>query len=374
MRAWVEVDLDALGRNFDLVRNEVGRGVDIIAVVKNDAYGHGLKVIVQTLDSKSVAAYAVLDLNEARAIRAESDKPVLIMGYLDVKEVVDAIEEGYILSVYDKEQLPAYERFAARLGRQLAVHLKVETGLNRLGVQPEEAIDFIVSQHLFPHLKLEAVYSHLSHAGNHVQSLKQLRILQELLTTVGQKVPILPVHLCSSYSLGNFKEGYFDAVRIGLALYGSDQILPGLEPILTCKSVLMQPKMIKAGEGVGYNHLFVASKNMTIGVVVIGYGDGLSQSFINKMSVLIQGQEVSVIGRISMNHLIVDLTGIEARRGEEVIIIGSQMNRHGQASTISVTDLAKRLSLSHHEIVTRLGCSVPRLYSRSGSRIISEPK
>lgn len=369
MHAWLELDLDALDRNYDRVQNEVGRGVDVIAVVKNDAYGHGMSAVVKTLDFKPLATYAVLELNEARAVREISDKPVLIMGYLDIKEVVDAIEENYILSVYDKEQIPAYERFAARMNKQLSIQLKVETGLNRLGVQYEEAIDFITSQHLFPHLKLEAAYSHLSHATDNEHSTKQLRILQELLTAVGQKVPIPSVHLCSSYSLGHFREGYLDGVRVGLALYGIDDVLPGLEPILTCKSVLMQPKKVKKGEGVSYGHLFIAPRDMTIGVVAIGYGEGLSQALTGKMTVLIQGQEVPVIGQICMNHIIIDLTGIDGKRGEEVVIIGSQKDRQGGCAEIRVADLAKRAAIRHHEIVTRLGKALPRLYSRSGSRI-----
>ena len=367
MRAWVEIDLDALWRNATRVKSEVGRDVDIIAVVKADAYGHGLKEVTETLDPGPIDQFAVVSLEEARNVRRVSNKPVLIMGYLDTKEIVDAIEEGFVLSMFDKELIALYERFAARLNCQAKVQLKVETGLNRLGMSPEDAVNFITNQHLFPHIKMEAAFSHLYKATSTDDCQKQLRILQELIMDVGDKAPVFPMHLVSSYGLGHFKAGYLDAVRVGLALYGVDQVLPDLEPIFQCKSVVMEVHPVAKGEGVSYNHLFTASQDLMVAIAPIGYAEGLSVAYAGNMTVLIQGIERPVIGQICMNHVIIDVTGLDVHRGEEVVIIGTQKDKTGETNQIRVADLAKRCSLRHHEIVTRLGSNLPRLYS-SGNK------
>lgn len=362
MRAWAEVDLEAVWQNVSLIKDEIGRDVDLIAVVKADAYGHGIDAIVRTIDSGPVAMYAVLSLEEALRVRVQSAKPVLIMGYLDIKEVVDAIEEGFQLSVYDKEQLAAYERFAARLNTQIKIHLKVETGLNRLGVTSDEAADYIVNQRLFPHLKMEAVFSHLVSASDVELSTKQLSVLQRLVVAVGGKVPVFPMHLASSYALGAFRAGYLDAVRTGLAMYGVDSVLPQLKPSFSCKSMVMQVKNVRAGEGISYGHLYTTTEPTKIAVVAIGYAEGLSQIFRGKMNVVIQGRKLPVVGQIAMNHIIVDTQSTDVRRGDEVVIIGTQQGRSGDTDTILVTELANTVGIRHHEIVTRLGGGLPRRY------------
>src|SRR3989344_1420647 len=141
MRAWLEIDLDVLGRNYRRIRSSIGSGVDLMAVVKADAYGHGINPIVGELDGLGVDSFAVISLDEARVARNQSAKPILIMGYLDNKEVTEAIDEGFILSLYDRELVPLYQRLGERVGKPARVHLKVETGLNRLGMNIEDAAE-----------------------------------------------------------------------------------------------------------------------------------------------------------------------------------------------------------------------------------------
>ncbi len=362
MRAWTEVDLEAVWQNVGIIKDEIGRDVDLIAVVKANAYGLGIDRVVQTIDHGPVDRYAVLSLEEARRVRLHSSKPVLIMGYLDLKEVVDAIEEGFELSVYDKDLIAAYERFAARLNAQVKIHLKVETGLNRLGITFDQAVDYIINQHMFPHLKMEAVFSHLAKAGDADESTKQLRVLQRLVVAVGGKVPVFPMHLASSYSLGAFRAGYLDAVRTGFAMYGCEAIVPNLRPSIACKSVVMQVKSVPAGEGVGYGHLFTTTRSSKIAIAAIGYSEGISQIFRNKLDVIIQGQRLPVVGQISMNLIAVDITDTDVRRSDEVVIIGTQQGRNGETATIEIAELAKAAGIRHHELVTRFGSVLPIRY------------
>jgi len=362
MHAWLEVDLETIRQNYEVVRRHVG-GVDIIAVVKTDGYGYGLEKMVELLDQMDVSMFAVISLAEAQRARRITQKPVLIMGYLDVKEVTDAIEEGYILSLYDREQLPFFQRTAERMGKKISVHLKLETGLNRLGLLEDEAVEVLTNLDHFPNVSVEAIYSHLACADKRDKNLAQLRVVQDLLVEIQGRAPLLPIHLVSSYALRDFKEGHFDAVRIGLAIFGIDSVLDGLRPALTCKSIVMQTKEIPAGEGVSYGHYFVTEKPTKIAVMPIGYGDGLSQTFRGAMSVLIGGQKVPVIGQICMNHIIADVTDAAVTRGEEVVIFGKQKDKNGHEQEITVTELAQQGRIRHHEIITRLGRALPKIYS-----------
>jgi len=362
MQAWLEIDRGAIRRNFQRVREKVGSTVGIISVVKSNAYGHGLEEVVTILDQTETEMFAVISLDEARRVAELSNKPVLILGYLDNKEVTDAIEEGFVLNVYDMEQVPAYQRFAERMGRTVRINLKVETGLNRLGVSPEQAVDLLSGQSRYPNLKIEAMFSHLACSTNKEKNQQQLRILQDIIIDIEGKAPLLPIHLDSSYALQNFSEGYFDAVRVGLALYGVDEVLPEMESSLTCKSVVMQVKPVEKGQGISYGHLYVALKNMEVAVIAIGYADGLSQSLRDKMSVLIDGKKVPVVGQICMNMIIADVTGLNIKRGNEVVIIGEQKGSDGTVEKITVAELSKLSEIRHHEFLIRMGLALPKRY------------
>ena len=362
MHAWLEIDLSTVSHNLGQIKKTIGSGVDVIAVVKADAYGHGLKKITQTLDTKDVSMFAVMMLEEAQEVRRISDKPILLMGYLDMKELTDAIDEGYILSLYDKEQFGYYQRTAERMGKRVVVHLKVETGLNRLGVMPDDAAEFLIGLHRFPNIDVKAIFSHLSCADKKDQNLAQLRVIQDLLVAMQGKVSLLPIHLVSSYALKNFKEGYFDAVRVGLALYGMDNVVEGLKPTLACKSKVMQVKEILAGEGISHSRYHVTDKATKIAIISIGYSDGLSQVFRGNMSVLINGDKCPIIGQICMNHIIADVTKLKVKRDNEVVIIGQQKSPEGKISEITISELAEQGRIRHHEIVTRLGGALAKLY------------
>ncbi len=379
MRAWLEVDLSVISKNYDLIQKHVGPQVGVIAVVKSDAYGHGIETIAKTLDRKGALAFAVISLEEAFQVRKQSSAPVLIMGYLSDAEIEQAIASGFVLSMYDRELAPVYEACAAKLNRKCIVHLKVETGLNRLGMTVQEAEALLTDSSRFPHLRIESVYSHLSTSSDRNENCSQLQRFEELLAEMEARGIKLPLHMANSSALPNFKEGFFNAVRLGLALYGVDQVLPGLEPSLTCKTVIIQRKKVKAGEGISYNKLFRAPKDMEVGVIALGYAEGLSQALTGKAHVLVGGRKTPILGQICMNLCIVDLTDIPGGRGTEVVVIGRQLDEHGNESEIRVTDLAQAAGLRHHEILTRFGLALPRIFvndpfSQQAERAVINPE
>lgn len=361
MRAWLEINLEAVSNNYDIVRRHIGK-TGIIAVIKSDAYGHGIEAIAKLLDKKGVLAFAVISLDEAIRARRVSTAPILILGYLDENEIEEAIACGFVLSLYDIALAPVYETVAARQGRKAIVHLKVETGLNRLGMQPEEAELLLKNPHMFPHLRVESVYSHLSSSGERSENMDQLANLEKLLARSYTGGGRPPIHMANSHALQNFPEGFLSAVRLGLALYGVDDVLPDLKPAMECKSIVIQRKKVKAGQGISYNKLFRAPHDMEVGVIGIGYGEGLSQALTGKANVLVKGRKTPILGQICMNLCVIDLTDIPADRGEEVVVIGSQEAPDGSVEHIRVADVAKAAGIRHHEILCRFGLALPRQY------------
>jgi alanine racemase len=356
MRAWLEIDLDAVSSNYDIVQRHIGPETGIFAVVKSDAYGHGLAAMSKLLDSKGVAGFAVIELSEALEVRRHSERPVLILGYVSDPELPIAIEQGYILSLYDFALAPEYNRAAASLDKRLQVHIKVETGLNRLGMSIEEAETLLCTADEYPNLHFSAVYSHLAKSSSAESNVEQLARFDQLQKRV-RSIPGTAMHLANSHALANFGDQFFDYVRVGLALYGVESVLPGLAPSLQCKTTVIQRKRIKAGEGVSYNHLFRAPEDMDIAVIGIGYAEGLTQGLTGKCNVIVGGKKTPIIGQICMNLCVIDARGIACGRGDEVVVVGTQ-----GAESIHITELAQASGLRHHEIITRFGRALPRVY------------
>lgn len=371
MRAWLEIDLAVVARNFQVVRSYLPAHTAICAVVKADAYGHGIEAIVRTLDRLSVDSFAVISLDEAIRVRKETSRDVLILGYLDDAEIAEAIREGFILSLYDRPLADLYETIAARVGRTVRVHVKVETGMNRLGMAPGEALEILSQGDRYPSVRPIAVFTHLYSSSKRETNLLQLARFQPFIDEMHARGINLPIHMENSHALPDFPEGRFDSVRLGLAIYGVERVLPGVEPSYQAKTVVIQAKTLKAGEGTSYNHLFKAPTDMEIAVIAMGYSEGLSQAQTGKADVLVHGKRVPIIGQISMNLSVIDATGLGLQRGDEVVVIGRQGDEE-----ITVADMARACGVRHHEILIRMGKSLPKVYlgeeSDHGSRASNE--
>ncbi len=357
MRAWLEVDLEAVAHNYRCVQDHVGPDVRVCGVVKADAYGHGIEAIAGTLSRCGIDSFAVISLDEAIRVRAVSPLPVLIMGYLDDEDIETAIREGFTISLYDRELAPLYCELAAKVGRPVRVQVKVETGLNRLGMEVAEALEIFANPGAFPGLEVEAVYTHLSSSGDIAEDERQMARFQPLLDAMDAMGVNRPAHMANSHALPVFPAGRLSCVRIGLALYGVEPVLPNLKASLQAKTVVIQKKKLRAGEGTSYNKLFRAEQDMEIAIIAMGYAEGLSQALTGKASVIVGGVKTPILGQICMNLCVIDATGLPVKRGDEVVVIGTQGNER-----ICVVDMAKACGLRHHEIITRMGKSLPKVY------------
>jgi alanine racemase len=358
MRAWAEVDLSSVRQNLDTIQSHIGPNCGIMAVVKADAYGHGIEPIVKTCDLWGVRSFAVIGIDEALRVRSQSQRDVLVMGYVTPDELAEAIRLGLILSVWEPSYAEHVHEIARGLGVPAHVHLKIETGLNRLGMSPDDAVK-LLSRSDFPFLQIEGLFTHLANSADHDSVLGQFSRFEHVIRSKGEP---LEAHLLKSHALAHFKEGNLDYVRVGLAVYGFEEVIPGLRQAMSVKSVIVQRKRIKKGEGVSYAHIFRAPKDMDIAVVAMGYAEGLSLSMSERIEVLVNGHRAKQIGRICMNLCMIDVEGIPAQHGDEVVILGHQGNE-----TIMASDIAAHTSLRQHEIVTRLGKSLPKRYIPDGS-------
>ena len=364
----VDVDLDAIVANLAALR-ERGKG-EVIAVVKDDAYGHGVEAVSETLAGAGVAMLAVFTVDEAMTIRAAGVRaPVLVfLGAEDRAQAEAAIAADCALVVWDLEQARLVDAVAASAGRRAAVHFKVDSGLTRLGAPAAEAAARFKAIRELRHVAVDGIFTHLATADETdvTNDRAQLRRFAEVLGAIGE--PPRWVHAAATAGVETFGAvPGCNAIRPGLGLHGLHaaphlHASLALRPALEWRSRVRRLVPVKAGTGVSYGHEYQLPRDGRIATVPVGYGDGLARSLKGKGRVLIGGTALPFAGRISMDLVTIDVTGLpEVREGDEVVIVGSQ----GRAAQ-TVDDLAAAAGTISHEIVTGIRRRVPRCYHRGG--------
>jgi alanine racemase len=369
-RCWAEVDLDALRGNLAWIRHRVGPKVKILTVVKADAYGHGLKQIAALLMQSGTDVFGVANLAEAAAIRRVGKGwPILMLGTLLPDEMETAIKDHVRATLSSIEQATALSQVATRLQRTATVHVKIDTGMGRLGARPGDALALIRAIAALPGLALEGLYTHYASAEDDAPfSQTQATRFQSVIRDVaaaGIEIPL--IHANNSAALLHQPDTTFQLVRPGLLVYGivpegTRADLAGLrkffQPALSLKCRVGFVKEIRKGDSLSYGRTFTASRKMKIATLTAGYGDGFLRAGSNRAEVLIQGRRCKVLGRITMDQTLVDVSKLASVHvGDEAVLIGSQ-----KAQTISATELATWCGTIPWEILTAITYRVPRLY------------
>ncbi|MBI4029680.1 alanine racemase, partial [Candidatus Berkelbacteria bacterium] len=350
------------------VQKIVGAGVKVAAVVKSNAYGHGLLGIAKYL--APLADYLAVDnFEEALILREEGlDLPILILGPVEKERFKAALNYNVEFVLFDAADIEPLARLASEINKKAILHLKVDTGLSRLGFLPEEVLDIVRHINEFSYLKLEGIYSHfIDSAANLVLTSKQLRAFQNLLALL-QRENLRPplVHLANSGGVLNCPASYFDMVRVGGLLYGLEPgsgLLPrmaemGFQPVLSWKSQVAALKNVRAGSLVGYGGSFKAKKPSLIAVIPVGYADGFDRGFSNHGFALVGNVKCPVVGRVCMRMSMLDVSAApEVKKGDEVVLLGEQ-----GGEKITATDLAGFIGTNSYEITTRLIEGLPRVY------------
>ncbi len=360
---WLEIDLSALKENYQIIRKITGNMV--MPVVKANAYGHGLEKVAACFVSAGAEWLGVARIEEALLLREAGIKcRILALGYTSPLRVAHAIKANVTLTVYDYEVAQAYAEQARKLGEVLTIHAKIDTGMGRLGIRSDQAEAFIALIQSSPSLNLEGMFTHFACADEPGkpytdQQLAQFNRIIDLLKEGGHLPDIL--HASNSAGTLVYPDARFNLTRVGIALYGLPpshevQLPPGIQPALAWKTRLISIKTLPAGHGVSYGFKYFTSKEERIGVIAVGYGDGLRRRPGNK--VLIRGRQVAIIGNVCMDQCMVQLDNLpDAQIGDEVIIIGRQ-----NGGEISATDLADDWGTINYEVICGLAARMPRYY------------
>ncbi len=367
---WLEIDLGALAGNIAALRRRIGPRRLLYAVVKANAYGHGAELIAPAALEAGADRLAVAAVNEAICLRKVGVRaPILLLGYTPPELAETLLEYDLAVSVYETRAALDFAAAAARFGKPVTAHLKVDTGMHRLGIDPAAAPALCRLLREDAGLRLEGIYTHFSTAdeadkGYSRKQLGRFTRLLEQLTRAGCRPPI--AHAANSAATIDLPEAHLDAVRCGILLYGlspSDEAPapPEMRPVLSWKARIAQVRSLRAGEPVSYGNAWRAPGPRTVAVVPVGYADGFPRRPRTWKSVLIGGRQAPVVGRICMDHAFADVTeltasGIPVARDDEVVLIGEQ-----QGGTISAEEAAARLDTNNYEVASRLMARLPRV-------------
>jgi alanine racemase len=368
------VDLAALQHNFTAIRaflqeDTKGTPPDVIAVVKANAYGHGAERVALALEQAGAAMLACADIEEGVVLRrAGVHVPILVFGALSVSDLDGLFEFALTPTISSPSAARAVQAAAAARGTTIGYHLKIDTGMNRLGFRHDNVARSLPPVIASPNLRLDAVFTHFASADVPESPLIDTqRERFERASGVAGELSKRPVrrHACNSAALLRDSRVWYDAVRPGLLLYG---IVPpplattiALRPVMSLTSRVTAVKGLRPGEGVGYGQRFEADSPRSIAIVPAGYADGLDARLGGRGAVLIRGHRVPIVGAVSMDMITVDVTGLDdVAPGDEVVILGAQGDESWQR--LDAREMAAAIGTIPWEIVCRLGTRVERQY------------
>jgi len=364
------IDHEALRSNLRQIRDKVGSCVKILCMVKANGYGHGATEISPTLARAGADAFGVATLEEAVQLReAGIQAALIVLAGVFPAQLDTFVEYKLTPVVHDLISLKALDRESSRRQVELGVHLKIDTGMGRLGFLAAEADQWIAAIKQAESLHIQGVFSHFSHAesvqGDYTQ--KQLEIFKRVLGQL-RSAGVIPdlVHLANSAATITLPAAYFDMVRPGLMLYGvypspnmKEQI--NLKPVLSWKTKILQLKNVPSGTSVSYGQTYVTERESLIATLPIGYADGYPRFLSNRGEALVRGQRARIAGRVCMDLTMIDVTDIRnVRQGDEVVLLG----RQGGAE-ISADEIAAWANTISYEILTSIGTRVPRIHYNS---------
>ncbi|MHC1740017.1 MAG: alanine racemase [Anaerolineaceae bacterium] len=360
---WLEINLGAIRRNIRKIAQITQRPV--MAVVKANAYGHGLFEVAKAAEKAGIARLCVARLEEAIALRdAGIIAPILVLGFTSPLDVPKAMQRSISLALFNAELAPQYEEAAQFAEGNLNVHIKVDTGMGRLGIFPENSVEFVSQVSRMKKITIEGLFTHFASADEPQKGTTDDQVVRFDQVILGlEKVGIRPAIIHADNSAGSlyYSKARYDAVRPGNAIYGlnpsSEAPLPeGFEPALAWKTRLTSVKILPPGSGISYGHRYITKANERIGTSAVGYADGLRRKLGNVA--LVHGHRVNQVGMVCMDQTMWQLDEIpDAKVGDEVVLIGSQGDQR-----ITAEEVAASWETINYEVVCGLSARVPRYY------------
>ncbi len=364
------VDLGAITFNIKSLKRHVGSGPLFMAVVKADAYGHGIVPVAKTAIKAGADWLGVAMVEEAILLRSAGiESPILVLGEAVPQGAGLFVENNITATVCSAETLDAMNEAAESSGTKAAVHIKVDTGMGRIGLSPEEVLPFVERTRSLRNVYLEGIFSHFAAADEEDKGYahKQLEKFKDVLATLEERGIRIPIrHLAGSAATIELRESHFDMVRPGISIYGAypspevDHSVP-LKPAMAFVTAITFLKEVSEGTAISYGRTFVTKRQSRIATLPVGYGDGYPRLLSNKGEVLVAGKRAPVVGRVCMDMTLIDVTHIpEASLGSEVVLFGRQGDEE-----ILVDEIAAKAGTISYEVLCNITNRVPKEYVNS---------
>lgn len=375
-RVCAGIDLDALKYNVDGIKRCKAESAMLMGVIKADAYGHGAKVFAHELDRMGFDWFAVATADEGIELRRDGiEQPILVLGYSCEAQYPDMVQWEITPTIYSLDMAKAFDAAAEKAGKVANIHIKIDTGMSRIGFLPgEESLDEIEKIHGLRHLRIQGMFTHFAcadmrdktHVGHQIEKFRQM------IDGVRQRgIPVEIFHCSNSASIMELPSEHMNLVRAGIILYGlypshemEEERLP-LKPVMSLYSHVVHVKEVPEGVTVGYGATYVTRRPTRIGTIPVGYADGYPRILSNRASVLIRGRRAPIIGRVCMDQFMVDVTDMpEVSVGDVVTLIG----RDGE-EMLSVEEISEMAGSFNYEFVCDVSRRVPRVYIKNGKPV-----
>ncbi len=364
------IHLSALSHNLSQIRARIPGSCGIIAIVKANAYGHGAVEIANALMREKVSRLGVVSPAEGIVLReAGVTAEILVLGPLVEEQIRDLVSHRLTPVLGDARLVSPLAAVAATSNRPVSLHVKIDTGMGRLGLPPTELPSFLDAVRIHPSLRVEGIMTHLADADGEMQDRteRQLALFRQTLEPLEKRGAQLPcIHAANSAAIVRYPQSHFSAVRPGISLYGYHTLpasvaCPDWRPVLSLHTTVAHLRTIPTGEGVSYNHTFIAQRRTKIAVLPIGYADGYSRRLSNRGAVLVRGQRAPIVGLVCMDMTLIDVTDIpDVQIGDEVVLIGRQ-----NQATLWADQVAEWTGTIPYEVLCAIGPRVPRIYHKS---------
>jgi alanine racemase len=360
--AWVEINISNLEHNIREIRKNVSPDMKLLGVVKADAYGHGSIMLAPTILASGVDMLGVASIDEGVDLRQAKIKcEILVLGAVPVWALESAVQNDISISIFNDEHLKACKEIYERLGIKPKVHVKLDTGMNRIGVRTDEAIDFIKEVRNADYLDFRGIFTHLAAAEELDKTLEQFKKWDSVVDNVDTKGLLL--HILNTAGTICYKKPNSNMCRIGISLYGLypdfpegvEFVKPELKQLISLKGRIVNLHCAKNSEGVSYCHTYCAKGDRTIATVPLGYADGIPRGLSNKITGKLNGVEVPQVGNITMDQMMFDVTGVDCKTGDIITLLDEEK---------SIDEWAKILNTINYELTCRLKVRLPRVYTR----------
>ena len=360
---WAEVNLNNLEYNFRQVKSLLHPKTKVLVTVKADAYGHGLIPVSKRLAVSGVDYLGVASIDEGVKLRkAHVKTPILVLGLILKQDIQSFFTFKLTPTICDYEVAVALSKKAVLLNKPIRLHIKIDTGMGRIGVAHQDALELIKKIHKLKSIAIEGVFTHFPFADSSRKfTISQIKLFCKLVSDLKKSGITIPlVHAANSAGLINYQDSHFTMVRPGLVIYGlapKPGLRISLKPVLNLKTQVIFVKQVPVGYGISYGHAYITKRIAYIVTLPIGYGDGYPRNLSNLAPLLIKGKRFHVSGRICMDQIMVDVGKFKPRLGDEVVLIGKQGKQ-----IVTTEELANLANTIPYEIVCGLGSRIPRIY------------